>query len=446
MAVVFVSMWLPLAPLAAAIEKPLAAGHGGERPLRIAEPHDEDLTVFAIHGRAFNVGQNGGLSRLRRGDRIPVNQPVKAGPKSGLDLRTRDGGTLELGPEAEVVLHPHGRMDDGGAMTTTVRLNQGYLKVAIEASRTGRLNVSFGRWEAHLGPGAYVFDTRTTETSVCMLTGEVRLSGAQNAAAALEPYTCMQLTERVPRPMRLTGAEWADMDTHRVLNPILTEVSHRDREKARDRREARRAAIPVVPTLPMRPADDATTALVNMPATRSAPVPVSEPLPIAPLENLTRSLEAITTPPAERLVAAYGTIETPQTVPPDPITSASRMMEAQPPGAGSNTLAMADPFAAAPDVAPQDALIGPDGTASETSPLEWIVNVATHSSLESAEFQAAQLRSRNLPASIRRETVRGRTAYRVVVDGLATEQAANGVVRTLVSDLGVRQAWVFRKH
>jgi hypothetical protein len=91
-------------------------------------------------------------------------------------------------------------------------------------------------------------------------------------------------------------------------------------------------------------------------------------------------------------------------------------------------------------------LVEGDGVVKENAPLEWIVNVATHPSLEAAEFQATQLRARNYQTSIRRETVRGRSSYRVVIEGLATEQAANTAVRTLASEMGLRQAWVFRKH
>ncbi len=80
-----------------------------------------------------------------------------------------------------------------------------------------------------------------------------------------------------------------------------------------------------------------------------------------------------------------------------------------------------------------------------TPPLEWIVNVATFPSLESAEQQAEQLRSQHLATGIRSETVRGRSAYRVVIEGLATEDAANKVLSLLVSRLGLRQAWAFRK-
>lgn len=80
-----------------------------------------------------------------------------------------------------------------------------------------------------------------------------------------------------------------------------------------------------------------------------------------------------------------------------------------------------------------------------TPPLEWIINVETFPSLESAERQAEQLRSQNFLTDIRRETVRGRSSYRVVIEGLATEHAANSVLHMLVSRLGFRQAWVLRK-
>ncbi|MCC2658658.1 MAG: hypothetical protein K0Q76_3766 [Panacagrimonas sp.] len=77
---------------------------------------------------------------------------------------------------------------------------------------------------------------------------------------------------------------------------------------------------------------------------------------------------------------------------------------------------------------------------------EWIVNVATYAAPESAQQHAQQLIAQNFDATVRHETVRGRSSYRVVIEGLTSEAAAQSAVADLGSKWGVRSAWAMRKR
>ena len=90
----------------------------------------------------------------------------------------------------------------------------------------------------------------------------------------------------------------------------------------------------------------------------------------------------------------------------------------------------------------QGAMIAP----SEPLPAEWIVNVASYPMIEAAQEHAQTLIAQNYKAGVRHETVRGRSSYRVVIEGLPTEVAAQSAARELQSRYGIRAAWVLRKR
>lgn len=94
---------------------------------------------------------------------------------------------------------------------------------------------------------------------------------------------------------------------------------------------------------------------------------------------------------------------------------------------------------------PEDPATAPAG--SEMQPhAEWIVNVAVHPTLESAQAQVQQLVAQGFNADVRQEMVRGRTSYRVVIEGIPTEVGAQAARADLESRFGLDSAWVLRKY
>lgn len=483
-------------PLHAAVE-PSAGPVGQSESERGASSSDDRLTVSRIHGRAFHIQEKGTYRSLQDGASVSVNRPVKVGPKSRLDLELRDGGTLELGPAAQLVLYPAWRAGREDSRVTGLRLDNGYLRVSLGAlPPNARFEVSFGKWLAELRPGEYVFDTRTSESSVCVLSGQVRMSGLPEGTAAPEPDHCMRMTGQASAQVTLAPEDWTAVRTRRALLPVVTEVSRRQRNEALTRLEDQFAVNPDSTVSPH--ADPDVAPLLKMPKIRLTRLAVARPVSSARTEALARNLDRTIARQqarlAETLLASAppqaGPTQPPAPVVADPIAPPAAVattptedslpaITAPPVAEVATTVASAsasEPFVAdatarpaslpspmevslvkvsvhsnnqvnAPVTAsPIAPLVEGDASVTENAPLEWIVNVATHPSLEAAELQAAQLNQRNFRTSIRRETVRGRSSYRVVIEGLATEQAANTAVRTLGSEMGLRQAWVFRKR
>lgn len=83
---------------------------------------------------------------------------------------------------------------------------------------------------------------------------------------------------------------------------------------------------------------------------------------------------------------------------------------------------------------------------ADGSGAEWIVNVATYVEPDMARHHAEQLIALGYQATVRPETVRGRSSYRVVIEGLPTEAAAQSAVADLGTRHGVRSAWAMRKR
>lgn len=533
---------------AVALEPPASSEPGS--PDAGAVPDDDRLTIAKIHGRAFQIGSGGRYVSLRNGDAVDVNRPVKVGPRSRLDVRLRDGGTMELGPGAELVLFPVSHAGRDHARVTGLRLDQGYVRVAIAAQAPGeRFELSFGRWSAQLELGEYVFEAQEREAAVCTISGSLRLSGVPEWTAAPEPAGCVQLAGRPPQRVSLDETERSAVLARRALSTVLAQASRRTRDDAIARLEATYAA----PT-PAPAGEDADAAQDKMPGTDRVALEVPRALGTATLDASLRRLDRQIERQQDRLAAALiasapveasaeqpapgeargpalaspaeaatpgpePRTESPSPPPlekPDPGDAAPAAPDAAPPvvaaaataitadapippasaattsvapavetpapsleaavavsagqtarataDAGSATqgtpptpdIALASPVAAPPaeagglvrvSLAPASAQTGGVDAVAPASPaLEWIVNVATYASLQSAEQQAEQLRAQNFRTSIRRETVRGRTSYRVVVEGLSSETAAYAAQQALVSQYGLRQAWVFRKY
>jgi cell division protein FtsN len=77
---------------------------------------------------------------------------------------------------------------------------------------------------------------------------------------------------------------------------------------------------------------------------------------------------------------------------------------------------------------------------------EWIVNVATYADVDLARRHAQRLATEGFEAAVREEKVRGRSSYRVVIESLSTESAAQSALTHLADRDGERAAWVMRKR
>lgn len=355
---------------------------------------DERFTVSQVQGRAFHVRAHGVYSDLQSGSALEPDRIIKVGPKSRMDVRSGAGDLLQLGPGAE--------------FTVAVRrllLNEGYLAIETRPGSDGFV-IEVGRWTARLAPGDYVFETQDGESTVCTISGSMRVSEGDTPLASPGSNGCLLLSPDGVAPVTLAPGDWASVEKRRKLLPVVALASR---------------AGPIETAKPVDTAKPIDTAVSRMPGTSRVRV-AAVAVPVAAIDGMLERLDRwIAQGQASRADALVASVE------------------ANPPAAGTvapapnTTVALATP--AAPEVAPEQSTTG-----------EWIVNVATYPSQETAEFEVKKLRAQNLAARIRPETVRGRSSYRVVIEGLASEQAANAALKTVVANEGMRKAWVFRKH
>jgi cell division septation protein DedD len=299
-----------------------------------------------------------------------------------------------------VVLFPETRDGRDATSVTALRLDGGYLRVIIQGQTAhNRFEVSSARWQAQLQNGEYVFDSQGAESSVCTLSGAMRLSGLPDGVDMPQARGCVHLSGQAVQVVTLTSADWALVEKRRSLLPALAQVGDRPRDAAVASR-------------------DESGSLLKMPKTRFVPARVPPPVSLARVDAMIERLD--------RWIAQQQAL------------LADELIASTP-----TTLGLSQTLASAPPPVPP---LSPDVPADAESRGEWIINIDTYPSQETAELQAAKLRAQDIQASIRSETVRGRSSYRVVVEGLASEGDANAVRDRLVSTLGMRQAWVFRKH
>lgn len=209
----------------------------------------------------------------------------------------------------------------------------------------------------------------------------------------------------------------------------------------------------------------------DVPAAHSAASAYSAPAAAAIVESPT-VVDEVTAGPVAAEVAVSPVVETPApdtahadavaTGSADSMPSLKWSHELQAGGhatpAGTIPPEPAPPFEVASYQAQDGVVAGGDSAVSESAMLappiespnpdvaEWIVNVASYPSIESAEEHVQQLNAQSYAASVRHETVRGRSSYRVVIEGIPSEVAAQSAVSDLSSRLGVRTAWVLRKR
>lgn len=63
-----------------------------------------------------------------------------------------------------------------------------------------------------------------------------------------------------------------------------------------------------------------------------------------------------------------------------------------------------------------------------------------------AKQHISALNSAGYPAQLRKEVVRGRTSYRVIIGGISNEQGARRTAQLLATKMGYTTAWPLQKR
>lgn len=449
------------------------------------------LDTVQVHELRGTATVQSGTQRLPLTAETEVheNQPIQVGSRSTLRLAMGQRGLIELGPGSRAVVHKLPRDGKGEERATWLRLEQGYLRVVWSDERGDTpMEVSFGRWAARVGAGEHFFDARGNSASACSSSGAMQLSGVPEWTPKSLSEPCVTLEpHRSPVEVALREKDWDTLRNKRRLQPTLARAAQQQASQAVARVDrggmravswkpasepgafsAHRLARPTQPeSVTYFPH---TPPVIQIPAT-PPPEPSPAPAPVEQLAYVPQAPPVIVIEPEAVQATTIQAEDVPVVTspPPEPDVAAVQLMEAEPPAAGvappalkwTNDLA-ADPSTLQPATTETSESAPPEETvaiappvtqtlpkqrgSSEADRAEWIVNVATYAAPELAQQHAQQLIAQNFNAKVRDETVRGRASYRVVIEGLPTEAAAQSAVADLGTKWGVRSAWAMRKR
>ncbi|MCC2659083.1 MAG: hypothetical protein K0Q76_4191 [Panacagrimonas sp.] len=188
------------------------------------------------------------------------------------------------------------------------------------------------------------------------------------------------------------------------------------------------------------------------------PAPTAQTVALVAPSSEASSISALIEPKPSFSIAAPVTAERKEiSVPADPARATEALVAY---AAMATTLTSSkSPAAAAPVEAPTAKQTTPAAIIAAAPPAdappvaeetldrpEWIINVATFSSPEDAKRHVDQLTAAGFKATARQEIVRGRASYRVVIESLATEAAAQSALADLSTRHGFVSAWSMRKR
>ncbi|TDU30734.1 cell division septation protein DedD [Panacagrimonas perspica] len=353
-------------------------------------------------------------------------------------------------------------------LETRLKLERGLLRV--HWARSGAdwpLHVLMDRWAARLGNGDFLFRNDERGILVCNVAGSLELSGAADGKPLeIARGTCTRiLPGGAAQAATLVAADWMELqvailpsDDDAVAQPSVV-VSPATRPPTMADQ------VPIVS--PPLPPDPEAVTLTENPAPVSeaaAPVATVEITEVAPVETAEIAPPVAPTPPAtpelvqapvpaapavpalpEVPAATVAAVVVPAPVPASVAEPQAAAAEATPPPA-------TDP---APEAPSTGTVVGkgesPTAAASagaqpESTGPEWIVNVMTVTDPELAKQHQAVLTRAGYPATVRMETVRGRSSYRIVISGIGSEQGARRTAQLLASKMGYSGAWPLQKR
>lgn len=448
------------------------------------------LDIVQVHELRGSATVQSGTQRipLKVETEIHENQPVQVGSRSTMRLALGQRALIDMGPNSRFVIHKLPRDGKGEERATWMRLEQGYMRVvwSDDAGDTP-MEVSFGRWAARIGAGEHFFDTRGETASACSTSGAMRLAGVPEWTPRSLSEPCVTLEpHRAPVEVALREKDWDTLRTKRKLQPTLARAAEQQASRALAR--ADKDGIRTVSWKPATapgafsadqlapgPAPQVsafsrhTPPVIQIPAQTPVEIPVVVQAPPEPAPTITPEdvpTVAVTETETVTTTTGYGApVIVVPTEQPAPAPETTTVAMATAPGlkwtesletdtsnlqpvapAAAEVASIEEPSAAPVAVAPAPVVEMPGSNAADSSGAEWIVNVATYAAPELAQQHAQQLIAQNFKATVRHETVRGRSSYRVVIEGLTSETAANSAVADLGTKWGVRSAWAMRKR
>ncbi|MCC2657309.1 MAG: hypothetical protein K0Q76_2417 [Panacagrimonas sp.] len=355
-------------------------------------------------------------------------------------------------------------------LATHIRLDTGVLRVRWARSGDAEdwpLSVLVDRWKIDLVNGEYLFRRDDQGMVSCSVSGKVELvDESANVREPLAPGHCLTFTrDGTTERTELAIAEWPELGVVLMREQLGGSMSSERSLAMRPRAESSApvVAAPVVAapppqaaapkgTTPQATTPQATTPQATTPqaTTPQATTPHS-PLPVPPRVPLSVAEESVQAPPVKpeprselpsKPAPAPAPADTAVAPAPDQPAAAS-----PPDGDSKSAPAPSAPAAASGAAATMQANAqSAAAEGSSGSGPEWIVNVMTVTDPDVAKQHIATLTGAGYPATLRKEVVRGRTSYRVIISGISNEQGARRTAQLLSSKMGYTTAWPLQKR
>lgn len=183
-------------------------------------------------------------------------------------------------------------------------------------------------------------------------------------------------------------------------------------------------ASPPPPTPTPTPAPHTPPVIVIPEEPQRQPVIAQPSAPAAPPSPLPPPVARAEPPASSIELAAQSPVVIPPPSQPPPSDSAYRARGATPPSVPLDVAMYS--VAAMPDKVEvsESALIVPPTITHEPANSQWLVNIASYPSIEPAQEHARMLAKQKLRAGVREQALPDRMSYLVVIEGFATEEAA----------------------
>jgi hypothetical protein len=386
--------------------------------------------------RVLEIDRVLGGASIQRDGRVVAMQPgfllfsgerMTILPRSRVDLRLLRYGDIAAmagSDSATLVFEKLPFSSWAVDLATNIRLERGVLRVRW--ARSGDVDewpmaVLVDRWKTQLSNGEFLFRRDASGMVTCSVAGKVDLVD-DNAKVRehLKPGHCLKFNRNgTTDRTELAIAEWPELGVvllrDDIASPAPPDRSLAMKSKSEDSAPVVAAPPPIPPQVPLSVAEESVrqSTAAEAKAEPRAPEPAAQAVAPAP-----------TPPPVSQRPLE-------SEIPPQPPA-------ANPPAGG------APPPPQQANAAPVAAPINPDGT-SGSGP-EWIVNVTTVTDIEEARQHIATLTSAGYPATLRKEIVRGRASYRVVIEGISNEQGAHRTAQLLATKMGYTTAWPLQKR
>ena len=418
-----------LAAVAACVLAP-ATAHAQGQLLRIQE----------LQGKAEL--QRGGRSQAAaEGGVLQTDDTLVLGAGARAALKLGRHGLVELGPGSSVQIERLPFATYATDLRTVLRLRQGYLRVIWKQPPLDinwPLFVYVDTDSANLITGEYFFEKSGDRRALCSAEGDLTLSGAGHAdSTKVEADNCWVVAPGVAGLRKAVDMDdWVAVRQGRALGRVAdlpkTAVAAAPAPAPAPANPppvvaAKPAEKPVEkPQLPSTPAvvaSSSPSAGANTPAAAQPTLPVYTPKPAAEPPKPAPNTAAPAPVPAYKPAPA-------------PAPSAAAV-NPNPPPLPAYKPATPAPVAVAPKPTPTPAVTSGGGSG------RWAVNIASVPDRSSAQKELAKLGKSGFAGAIAEAEVKGKTWYRIQIQGLQNREEADDIARQLKS-AGYAAPWVIK--